>query len=214
MTDDLAPQTTDPSPATDDRQAYGLGRMVAGVILVMVGIAWMIEAADWADVPWQGLLAAAVIVVGIALMFGARTGSHSGLIGFGIALAVLLSVSSAIAVLADIPLTGGIGEQRHRPIAVVSDEYRWGIGSMTLDLRDTTADLEGLNLAASVGIGELIVYLPDGVSVEIDAHAGIGEVRVFGEKSGGLDSDVRVSGEDGALVLDLDVAIGKVVVRR
>lgn len=214
MTDDLTPQTTDPLAPTPDRPEFGLGQIVAGAILVMLGVAWLIEAADWANVPWRGLLAGALVVVGAALMFGARHRSHGGLIAFGIGLAILLSLSSAISVLADIPLTGGIGEQRHRPIELVDDEYRWGIGSMTLDLRDTSADLSGRTVAASVAIGELIVYVPADMDVDIDAHAGIGEARVFGETSGGFDSGVQVTGGQDALTLDLDVAIGKVEVRR
>ena len=214
MTDDLTPEPVVPVAADTQQRGLGLGQIVSGAILVMIGTAWLIEASDWADVPWRGLLAGALIVVGIALTFGARTGSHGGLIAFGVVLAVLLSLSSAIAALADIPLTGGFGEQRHRPVEVVEDEYRWGIGSMTLDLRGTTADLEGLDVAVSVGIGELIVYVPEGISVEIDAHVGIGEARVFGKTDSGIDSGIRVSGETGGLSLELDVAIGKVEVRR
>jgi len=214
MTVEPTSQTTGPVPGAANRRSPGLGQIVAGAILMMIGAAWLVEAADWADVPWRGLLAGALLLVGVALIFGARTGSHGGLIAFGLVLAVILSLSSAFAVLADIPLTGGIGEQRHRPVEVVEDEYRWGIGSMTLDLRGATADLDGRTVEASVAIGQLIVYLPEGMSVEINAHAGIGEARVFGETSGGFGSDVLVSGGEGALILELDVAIGKVEVRR
>ena len=116
--------------------------------------------------------------------------------------------------LADIPLTGGIGEQRHRPTVELDDEYRWGIGSMTLDLRDLSADEAGEAVAASVAIGELVVYVPADVEVSIDARVGIGEVEVFGERSSGFDADLATDAPEGALTLDLDVAIGKVEVRR
>jgi hypothetical protein len=212
MTDGYTPDTSD-TPAAADRNGPALGQIVTGALLIMLGIAWLIDAADWADVPWRGLLAGALVIVGVALLFGARSGSHGGLIAFGIAVAVLLSLSSAIAVLADIPLSGGIGEERLRPTAVVEDEYRWGIGSMTLDLRGATGDLEGREIEASVAIGELIVYLPEGAAV-IDARTGIGEVKVLGESSSGFDASIEVSADPGALVLDLDVAIGKVEVRR
>ncbi len=213
MTDDLIPQTVEGS-APPGRRGIGLGQIVAGAVLMLIGLAWLTEAAGWADIPWRGLLAGALVVVGVALMYGARSGSHGGLIAFGIVLAVLLSLSSAITVLADIPLTGGIGEQRHSPVTTVDDEYRWGIGSMTLDLRGATADLTGRTVEASVGIGELIVYVPGEMTVTIDAHAGIGEARVFGKASSGFDSNVAVAGGEGAWVLELDVAIGKVEVRR
>lgn len=210
MTDSPTP---DPFAPDDERRGLGLGQIVAGALLVLLGVAWLVEAGGWANVPWRGLLAGALVIVGAALMFGARNGSHGGLIAFGMSLAVVLALSSAIAVLADIPLSGGFGEERLRPVSVVEDEYHWGIGTMTLDLRGTT-DLEGREISASVAIGELVVYVPEGVVVTIDAHVGIGEALVFGEHSSGLDSGVQVSGEAGALILDLDVAIGKVEVRR
>jgi len=217
MTEDLTPVSPSTEPSFEDRGAarLNLGQIVAGGILVMIGIAWLIEAADWADVPWRGLLAGALILVGVALLAGARSGSHGGLIAFGLVLAVAMALSGAIEVLVDIPLNAGIGEQRHRPVDEVDDEYRWGIGSMTVALRGSTADLEGRTIAASVAIGELIVILPADVSVSVTARSGIGEVRVFDEYSAGLGSDVEFTEEaDAILVLDLEVAIGKVEVRR
>jgi hypothetical protein len=209
MTEAMIP----PVEETRDR-VPSLGQIVTGAILMLIGFAWLAEAADWFDVPWRALLAGALIIVGAALMFGARRASHGGLIAFGVILAVLLSLSSAVAVLADIPLTGGIGEQRHRPTVELDDEYRWGIGQMTLDLRDLSAEEAGEAVAASVAIGELVVYLPTGVDVAIEARVGIGEVQIFDERSSGFDADLSVAAPEGALTLDLDVAIGKVEVRR
>ncbi|MCJ7726156.1 MAG: cell wall-active antibiotics response protein [Acidimicrobiia bacterium] len=215
MTDDITtPPIESSSTGTEPGPSGpGLGKIVTGAVLILIGTGWLVEAADWADVPWRALLAGALMVVGAALMLGARSGSHGGLIAFGILLAVALSLSSAVAVLADIPLTGGIGEQRHHPTEVVDDEYRWGIGSMTVDLR--SADhLDGTTVVASVAIGELVVYVPAGIEVQVDARAGIGEVRVFGEARDGFDAAVQTSAAQGSLILDLDVAIGKVEVRR
>ena len=219
MTDDLTPTPLEPRPepvpAAAPRGGPGLGQIVAGSIMVMIGVAWLVDAAGWADLPWRALLAGALIVVGVALVYGSRTASHGGLIAFGVVLALVMALSSAIEVLADIPISGGIGEERHRPVAVVEDEYRWGIGSMHIDLRNVEQDLEGLEIAASVGIGELIVFVPEGVAVEVEARSGIGEVVVFDRRSSGLGSDLRVvDASDARLVLDLDVAIGKVEVRR
>jgi hypothetical protein len=216
MSDRPEPTQSSPGPAPpSDTRGIGLGQVVTGAILVLIGVAWLIEAAGWADLPWRVLLAGALIVVGAALMYGSRTASHGGLIAFGVILAVVMALSSAIEVLADIPLSGGIGEQRHHPVASVEDEYRWGIGSMRIDLRDTTVELEGLEIEASVGIGELVVFLPEGTSVAVDARSGIGEAVVLERRSSGLGSEVTVTDGDGEmLVLDLDVAIGKVEVRR
>ena len=85
---------------------------------------------------------------------------------------------------------------------------------MTVDLRGVEGSLAGRTIEVSVAIGELIVYVPEEMDVTVDAHAGIGEARVFGEKSAGFDADAAADGSEGSLFLDLDVAIGKVEVRR
>jgi hypothetical protein len=213
MTDEVTITVDESAGPIREPRGPSFGQIVAGALLILIGIAWLLEAADWADVPWQGLLAGALVIVGVALMFGARTGSHGGLIAFGIVLAVVMALSTAIDVLADIPLSGGVGEETHRPIAAVESEYRWGIGSMTLDLRE--ADLiDGEDLEASVAVGELIVILPADAAVRIDGRAGIGEVVVFGRRSSGLGADLVADDPGATFTLDLDVAIGKVEVRR
>jgi len=216
MTEPLTPDSLSSEPSAVDQgpERLNLGQIVAGAILVMIGVAWLVEAADWGDVPWRGLLAVALMVVGVALMVGSRRDSHGSLIAFGVVLAVVMAMSGAIEVLTDIPLNAGIGEERHRPVAQVDDEYRWGIGSMTVDLRGVT-DLGGHTITASVAIGELIVIVPDDVAISVTATSGIGEVRVLGRHSAGLGADLEFTEEgEGRLVLELEVAIGKVEVRR
>ena len=42
---------------------------------------------------------------------------------------------------------------------------------------------------ASVGVGELVITVPEGVALEIDAHAGVGEIDIVGERDDGVDVD-------------------------
>jgi predicted membrane protein len=217
MTDDLTPNVSragsDPGPIREPA-GPGLGHLVSGALLILVGVGWLIETADWGDVPWRILLAVSLIVVGLALMWGSRTGSHGGLIALGVVLTIVVALGTALEVLADIPLTGGVGEEIHRPLSSVDDEYRWALGSMTLDLSGATA-LEGETIEASVAIGELVVIVPDDVAVQVDARSGIGEVEVLDRRSSGLGADLTFDeGGEMLLVLDLDVAIGRVEVRR
>ena len=205
-----------------------LGHIVLGAILMLIGVGWLLEALDVVDVPWRFLLPAALIIVGVALAFGARTGSHGGLVAVGVVLTVLVLLAGALDVLTDIPLSGGVGETSHRPTAAVQDEYRWGLGKMTLDLREADA-LAGEEIEASVAIGELIIIVPPDVPLVITAHTGVGDVIVFGHESGGFDVDLDCVGtaldiscgdgslsapDDPALRLDLEVAVGKVEVQR
>lgn len=221
----LGPPAVGPA-APPPRDRPRLGHIVTGAILVLIGVGWLLEALDITDVPWRFLLPSALIVVGVALVFGARTGAHGGLIAVGILLTVLVLAAGAIEALADIPLAGGIGDESHTP-ALVDDEYRWGLGKMTLDLRQAEA-LAGEEIEASVVLGELVVIVPPGVPLVVAAHAGVGEVVVFEKSSGGFDialacrgtaAAVSCDGEDPGppaayLRLELDVAMGKVEVQR
>jgi hypothetical protein len=199
-----------------DVRRRGLGNVVVGAILVLLGIGWLLQALDVADVPWRALLPAALIVVGIVLIFGARTGRHGGIIALGVILAVAVALASAIDILVDIPITGGVGEQIERVTGPPDAEYRWALGSMTVDLREADVSELGTPIEASVVIGELIVIVPGGTALDVEARSGMGEVDVLGDESAGIGADVDLvtEGVGGKLILDLEVAIGRVEVRR
>jgi hypothetical protein len=217
------PEPAETSPASvpagyggDDRRRPSLGQIVVGVVLVLIGIAWLLEALDAVDVPWRSLLPAALIVVGVALVFGAREGRHGGLIALGVVLTLAVLLTSVVEVLLNVPIAGGVGEQTHRPVAAVEDEYRWALGSMTLDLRDAEP-APGQTIEASVTIGELVVILPPATPVRVSARVGLGEVDLLGDRSSGMGAERETTepgSSDLATRLDLDVAIGKIEVRR
>lgn len=207
------------APAPDRRadvHRRGLGNVVVGAVLVLLGLGWLLEALGAADVPWRAMLPAALIVVGGVLVVGARTGRHGGIIALGVILTVAIALASAIEILIDIPITGGVGEQIERVTGAPEPEYRWALGAMTVDLRDADISELGTSLEASVVIGELVVIVPEGVALDIEARSGMGEVDVFGDESAGIGADVDfvTDGSRGKLVLELDVAMGRVEVRR
>lgn len=191
----------------------GLGRLVGGLLLVVVGVLWMIEEFTDADLPWTTLLPLILIVIGLALIYGAATGPHTGLVTLGIVVTVIVVLSSAADVLFDVPFSGGVGDKAVTPTAL-EDEYRWAVGSMTVDL--TSAQLDGQEIELSVGLGELIVIVPNGAAVQISAAAGIGEVIVFGETQSGVSPEVITPPPSGSpeLVITARVGIGKVEVKR
>lgn len=214
-----------PTPAAPRPGGPRLGHIVLGAVLVLIGVGWLIEALDLADVPWRLLLPAMLILVGLALTLGARSGRHGGLLAVGVVLTVLVLLAGVFEVLVDIPLSGGVGDRTRTP-TTAADEYRWGVGKMTLDLR-RAQNLPGEDIAASVVIGELVVILPDDVPLVIEARAGLGEVNVLDQSADGVGVDLDCSGSsrtvycspgteatERALHLTLEVGLGKVEVRR
>jgi apolipoprotein N-acyltransferase len=67
--------TTEPLPPTRptapaDRHGPAAATVLVGALLVLVGIAWLLDAAG-VEVPWRAVLPAALIAVGLACVAGA-----------------------------------------------------------------------------------------------------------------------------------------------
>jgi hypothetical protein len=189
-----------------------IGRLVLGGLLVLVGVLWLLDATGVTDLRWQVVLPAALTIVGVALMVSARRGAHGGLLAAGIVLSVLVLLTSLT------PFTvpvGGVGDRVERPAtaAQAEQDQSLAIGSFRLDLRDVEDFADGDTVTASLGIGELVVRLPDGVGAEIEASAGIGEVTVVDRSRGGFGVSLteRAAGSP-TIVLEVSVGIGRVEV--
>jgi predicted membrane protein len=192
--------------------------VLVGALLVLVGIGWLLDAAG-VEVPWRAMLPAALIAVGLATAAGAFRGRQHGLMVVGVVLVVVLSVAVATDWDVEVPLAGGVGDRSEQPVTPADlSEYRLGMGEFRLDLARLQVPVGTTTIDARVGVGELRVELPDGVSAEIVARAGLGNVRALGREESGLGSRVEVGAEDGGgdrrLLLDLRVGIGQVEVNR
>jgi hypothetical protein len=206
---------TQPSPATLPASGgLSAGRLVLGGLLIAFGVLWLLDAAGVTALRWRVVLPAALTVVGLGLLAGARRRDHGGLVGAGIVLTVLVVFSSVFPV--STPLAG-VGDRTERPqdAAEMAAGYELGMGTLLVDLRDVEVPFGGAELSASVGMGELVVRLPEGVGAEVRARSGAGEVVVLGRSRGGVgvSLDERVPGSP-TLVLDLSVGMGTVEVRR
>lgn len=213
-----APSPPPPPPAPPPPPPR-LGRLIFGVLLVLLGVGWLLEVLGVTEFPWDVLLPAALIGVGVALILVSRTGSgHGGLLTTGVVLTVVLVLGSVL----DVPIAGGVGDRDVRPASVddLRDDYRLGIGQLLLDLSGLSpTDLEGTSrrVDVEVGIGEAVVIVAEDVSVQVRAHAGVGDVTVFGSSNGGVDVE-RTASPEGPLLalleLDVSVGLGEVEVRR
>ncbi|MCA1692351.1 MAG: LiaF-related protein, partial [Actinobacteria bacterium] len=161
-------------------------------------------------------LALALLVTGGALVVGAWRGRARWLIPLGLFLGVALMGASVI----DVPIGGGVGERLYRPasLAEVSSPYRLGAGELTLDLRDLDLSGSTTTVVASVGVGEILVIVPYGPSVDVDAELGVGELHLLGRHWEGLGVDRRVVDRGveggGRLILRIEAGAAEVEVRR
>ena len=208
-------------PASPPRSSrFHAGRLVLGLVIVVIGVTALLQAAGVSDVPWKAVLPGSLIAVGLGLVIaGQRSESgQGGLIAIGIVLTVLLAGATAV----DIPLEGGVGERTERPMSLseVKSEYRLAVGQLTLDLTSVPVPVTGAarTVRARVGVGQLIVELPSDQVAVVQGHAGMGQVTIFGQSDEGfgVDKDVTPSvpaGEPIAFSLDLSVGIGEVRVQ-
>jgi hypothetical protein len=194
--------------------------LVLGLVIVVIGVTALLEAAGVSDVPWKAVLPGSLIAVGLGLVIAGRRSEsgQGGLIAIGIVLTVLLAGASAV----DIPLEGGVGERTERPMSLseVKSEYRLAVGQLTLDLTSISVPFTSSTrtVRARVGVGQLIVELPSDQVTVVRGHAGMGQVMIFGQSDEGfgVDKDVTPSvpaGEPITFSLELSVGIGEVRVQ-
>lgn len=160
--------------------------------------------------------ALALGIIGAALVLGAFFGRGGGLVLVGLLVVPVLLISTLEDRIGGDPL-------RETPdtAASVDPEYRMGVGELVLDLTEV-ADLEELDgrvLDIAVQVGRIEVVVPEeGLTVEASARiGGPGEITVFGEERGGIETLVREDHDGGpgspVLVLDAESNLGEIVVR-
>ena len=216
--DDRTPEGSGPPPpptTTDTSRARpSITRITVGAVLLLIGVMWLFDATGLIELRWRAVFAAALTVIGVSLLATARREPHGGVIATGVVLGVLLLASAATPLTV---VTGAVGERQERPVTLAETgaDYELGVGSLVVDLRQVEEFPAGARISASVGIGEVVVRLPDDVGAEVQMGVGIGEATVLGESQGGF--GVSVSDEiEGAptVVLELSAGIGHVEVRR
>ena len=191
-----------------DERGVHVGRLVLGAILLLIGAAWLVVTLDLVDLPIQSAMAAGLILIGIVILV---VGRHGGLVTLGVILTVMLAFMSLL----DVPFEGGVGERTFRPASTADlrQEYRMAIGRLTVDL----TSLEGTTISdveISLGIGQVVVILPDEVSVRVEGDAGAGQVMILGSEQNGLGVEHSITENDAVFEVRVAVGLGQVEVRR
>jgi hypothetical protein len=193
--------------------------VLAGALLVIVGIAWLLDA-NGVEVPWRAVLPAALIAVGLATVAGGLRARQHGLMVLGLALTLLLAVAVGTDWGLQVTLVGGVGDRVEQP-ATPADlrDYRLAVGTLTVDLTSLQVPDGTTSVQARVGLGELVVKTPAGVAVRVDGRSGVGQVHGLDREENGLGNrlDVRSDDFDTAtrrLLLELRAGVGEIRVER
>ncbi|HEY3577550.1 MAG TPA: PspC domain-containing protein [Gaiellaceae bacterium] len=191
-----------------------IGLAIVGVALIVL----LSRAALW---PAAGAGWIFVLLVGLAVLWVSRSGRWGGrLLRIAIALLVAALAAAVTAVVLafswfNVSLGDGVGDHVYAPstAAAIAPSYHLGVGNLRIDLSAISPSAKELHVQAKVGVGELRVVVPDGVPVQVDAHAKLGDVHVLKLTDSGRNAAVK-TGTGGGYVIDARVGLGRVDVVR
>ena len=201
-----------------------LGRLTMAVMLIGVSLMAVLELANVVHFQPFEYAAVAMGIVALGLIVGAWIGRAHWLIIIGLLIAPVLFFSALLPKVSE----WSVGDPGYAPTsaAEVSKSYDLGIGQLTVDLTQLTAQefADVGRIDAEVGLGQLIVRLPSGLGATVSAEVGVGSVRgvnVFGpavldtyEYSGvGVDQVFTIGDAPYDLLLDLEVGMGEISIR-
>jgi phage shock protein PspC (stress-responsive transcriptional regulator) len=182
------PYTPTPVPPNPPRPRSYLGLATLSLTVVVTGLLVSLEILGLVDFAPVVIPAVALAILGAGILVGAWMGRARWLLWFAIPTLFVTMIASYVP--ADFDgsfrptITAGVGEQFNTPRTVLaaSEPYELGIGSLQLDLTALRIPdgVTTVPVTATVGLGELVVVVPDDVRVIVDADAQLGELRIDG----------------------------------
>jgi phage shock protein PspC (stress-responsive transcriptional regulator)/predicted membrane protein len=192
-----------------------LGSVGLAVVILAVGVALLLQSVGVIHLTAEMGFGIVLLVLGLTLVVGARFGRSGGLVALGICLLPF----AAAAVLVPEPLTGGVGQIRFAPqtLTAVQPAYHLAAGQITVDLTTLELGNQNLRVAASDAVGQLVVVVPLGTTVDVTAKVGAGEVNLLGRTDSGVQftsvaNSVAGAEPSGTLTLALSVGCGQITV--
>ncbi len=166
------------------------GSLTVAALLVYAGAAVMLDRLDAVDMDIGVFFAIALAITGTGLLVSSFAVPARGLIFLG----VLLCVPALLLAGADVRWGTGVGEVRVSVTDTedLADEYRHGVGQMVVDLRHLDPDRTDHSVELSLGVGEMLVYVPDNIFTTADLSVGAGNIRVwYGGPAPGRTQDLK-----------------------
>lgn len=203
------------SATLKERRAHP-GRLLGLAVLGFIFIVAISQARLWPGTGDLWLIVALVVAALLWWRLSPRGVARAAGIG-----TVLLLVAAIVIPLATIrvPLFRGIGNR-----TIVADNtsqlystYSLGVGRLTLDLSSMSVPRGQTFVKATVGIGDLLVIVPENATVDAKGRVDAGDVRLLNQEGSGIHTSTRTierTGSGRVLVLDLHTGYGKVEVVR
>lgn len=188
-------------------------RLVALALVAVALLSLLARADTWptAGTAWFLVGVAAVIL----LWTGRRRGLAIALVSFLVlcAVAVVVAITAAFAWF-NVSLGDGVGTHTYVPtsVAALDGGYHLGVGNLTVDLTQLPPGTPA-TVAASVGIGELKIIVPNGAGVFVKSRVKAGRIDVLGRHDDGTNVRVDV-GNGHTLTIDANVGAGHIEVTR
>lgn len=209
-------QPAPPAPPQPPRGPAGAGGITIGVVLIVLGTIWLLEALGVA-VPLGTIVPILLIALGLGVAISAVLGEDSGLTGVAVFLGVVLAIGALLFTVLDTPVRGGMGERNHAPTTATELEDSYGVlaGTVTVDLADLVLAPGTTELAVTTVLGEVEVVVPAGMAVDVDATVAGGTIDLLGTTTDGLGLSDGYTSEgydqaDSRLRLELRAGLGEV----
>lgn len=213
-------------PTADVLRQPSADGQVLGALLLLGGVAWLLDRSGVLDLSWQTVLSILLLALGVGMVLTARRRGGPGLVVLGVVLVVALIGTSSI----DVGLLNEGMATRSISVVTPADAGRssqLGIGQLDVDLtrlqlEATAAASDAAPMKYRLGLGHLVVRLPpkETVAVRVEASVRGGKVELpDGTLRKGNDLEVVWADEDfeesaKKLTLDLGLGFGAVQVVR
>ena len=206
------------------RRSGGLLMTLVAVGLAMVaygGTLWLGDRLGFSGDHHVIALAATLAALGLLVLGLGVAGWRTGFVGVLAILTALATLSSGA--VADGARWGGrVGDVTWTPTAASLDagrSYRIGVGEGRLDLRGLPVDgLANPTIPVRVGMGDLTVVVPEGLTLALRGHVGLGEItvpepdRTRARDGGDVQQNVRVGTGPTEVTVDANVGVGQITV--
>lgn len=211
---------------------------ILGMALLSGGALWLLDTAGFIAMSFITVLAVLLIILGTGMMLSGGK-PQGGVIAAGIVLICALVAASFFASTLSVPFSeptavngsgtvpfegGLLGDATLAPSSPedLRSHYSFGVGEVTFDLSQVELPAGETPLSLKMGVGHLVLIVPQEVSVRGHAEIGAGEIIMFGRLlsagTGGTSSFNVPAASPGepekVLLLEIKGGIGEVEVIR